>query len=93
MPLTSKGQKILSSMKNTYGSEKKAKSVFYASINKGNIKGAEKTGERPNPSTDTPLNFSGHPRGSVEHHSRGRGGGLHSARDPGGRKAPGMDRS
>ena len=91
MPLTSKGQKILSSMKNTYGSEKKAKSVFYASINKGNIKGAEKQGERPNPSTDTPLNFSGHPKHSVAHHSAGRG--LHSARDPGGRKAPGFDRS
>ena len=92
MPLTEKGEKIRRAMHEQYGA-KKGESVFYASINKGNIKGAEKSGERPNPSTHTPLNFSGHPRGSVEHHSRGRGGGLHSARDPGGRKAPGMDRS
>lgn len=39
-PLTSKGNKILSSMKKEYGS-KKAQSVFYASINKGKIKGVE----------------------------------------------------
>jgi len=33
-------------MKKTYGSEKKAKEVFYASINKGKIKNAEgKKGE------------------------------------------------
>lgn len=40
MPLTSKGQKILSKMSKTYGA-KKGKSVFYASINKGKIKGVE----------------------------------------------------
>ena len=90
MPLTAKGEKIRAKMHETYGA-KKGESVFYASINKGNIKGAEKTGERPNPSTHTPLNFSGHPKHSVVHHSSGRG--LHSARDPGGRKAPGFDRS
>jgi hypothetical protein len=39
MPLTKKGKKILTSMKAHYGS-KKGKSVFYASINKGKIKGA-----------------------------------------------------
>ncbi len=39
-PLTSKGNKILSSMKKEYGG-KKGESVFYASINKGKIKGAE----------------------------------------------------
>jgi hypothetical protein len=77
-------------MHEQYGA-KKGESVFYASINKGNVKGAEKSGERPNPSTHTPLNFSGHPKHSVAHHSSGRG--LHSARDPGGKKAPGMDRS
>ena len=43
MPLSKKGKKILSSMKKTYGSTKKAKSIFYASINKGKIKGAETT--------------------------------------------------
>jgi hypothetical protein len=59
-------------MKNTYGSEKKAKSVFYASINKGNIKGAEKSGESPNPSTHTPYNHPGHPKQSVTHHTDGR---------------------
>jgi len=41
MPLTGKGQKILSSMQSQYGA-KKGKSVFYASINKGTVKGAEK---------------------------------------------------
>ena len=37
MPLTKKGQKIMSAMKKTYGA--KAKQVFYASQNKGVIKG------------------------------------------------------
>lgn len=41
MPLTSKGETILSSMVKQYGA-KKGKSVFYASINKGTVKGAEK---------------------------------------------------
>ena len=41
MPLTDKGQKILTSMGKTYKDPKKAKSVFYASINAGKIKGAE----------------------------------------------------
>lgn len=40
MPITKKGQTILDSMTKEYGS-KKGKSVFYASINKGKIKGAE----------------------------------------------------
>jgi hypothetical protein len=42
MPLTPKGKKILSSMEERYG-RKKGKSVFYASINKGTITGAEKS--------------------------------------------------
>ena len=37
MPLNAKGQKILKSMVKTYGSEKKAKSVLYASKNAGKI--------------------------------------------------------
>lgn len=41
MPLTAKGTKILSQMRETYKSDKKAKQVFYASINKGKITGAE----------------------------------------------------
>ena len=40
MPLTKKGKKILRSMKKSYGSKKKAESVFYAMINSGKIKGA-----------------------------------------------------
>lgn len=38
MPLTKKGKKIAKSMKKTYGA-KKAKEVFYASKQKGVIKG------------------------------------------------------
>jgi hypothetical protein len=41
MPLTKKGSTILHAMMKEYG-EKKGKSVFYASINKGTVKGAEK---------------------------------------------------
>ncbi len=42
MPLTKKGKKIMDKMKATYGSSKKAKSVFYASINSGKLKGVHK---------------------------------------------------
>ena len=41
MPLNKKGKKIMKSMKEQYGS-KKGKTVFYASMNKGVIKGVEK---------------------------------------------------
>ncbi len=41
MPLTSKGSKIKSAMTKEYGA-KKGESVFYASINAGKVKGAEK---------------------------------------------------
>ena len=40
MPLTDKGKHILAAMKRQYGG-KKAEQVFYASINKGKIEGAE----------------------------------------------------
>ena len=40
MPLTPKGKEILASMKSEYGS-KKGVSVFYASKNKGVIKGVD----------------------------------------------------
>jgi hypothetical protein len=46
MPLTPKGNKILKQMLKHYGSKKKAEQVFYASINEGKIKGAEKTKKR-----------------------------------------------
>lgn len=41
MPLTKKGKKIEHAMEKEYG-EKKGKQVFYASKNKGTIKGVEK---------------------------------------------------
>jgi len=41
MPLTKKGAKIMKAMKKEYGS-KKGETVFYASKNKGVIKGVEK---------------------------------------------------
>ena len=41
MPLTKKGTKIMSAMKKEYGKDK-AQKVFYASANKGTIKGVEK---------------------------------------------------
>ena len=40
MPLTKKGKKIQSAMKKKYGA-KKGKKVFYASRNKGTIKGVD----------------------------------------------------
>lgn len=40
MPLNKKGKKIMSAMKHEYG-EKKGEAVFYASKNKGKIKGVE----------------------------------------------------
>ena len=41
MPLTKKGSKIMSAMKKEYG-KKRGEQVFYASKNKGRIKGVEK---------------------------------------------------
>lgn len=41
MPLTKKGKKIMSAMKGEYGKDKGEK-VFYASQNKGTIKGTHK---------------------------------------------------
>lgn len=41
MPLTKKGQKVKAAMKKEYG-EKKGEQVFYASENKGTIKGVAK---------------------------------------------------
>ena len=41
MPLTDKGKKIMKAMKEKYG-KKKGEQVFYASRNKGKIKGVEK---------------------------------------------------
>lgn len=40
MPMTKKGAKIMASMKKEYGKDK-GKKVFYASANKGSIKGVK----------------------------------------------------
>ena len=45
MPLNKKGNKIMKSMKGQYG-PKKGKEVFYASLNKGKIKGVKKKTKR-----------------------------------------------
>jgi hypothetical protein len=41
MPLNKKGKKIMLSMKSQYG-DKEGEKVFYASINKGKLKGVKK---------------------------------------------------
>ena len=41
MPLTKKGKKIMKSMKKQYG-RKRGEQVFYATKNKGKIKGVKK---------------------------------------------------
>jgi hypothetical protein len=43
--LTKKGTKILAAMRRTYG-PKKGKQVFYASQNKGTVRGTHQTGSR-----------------------------------------------
>ena len=40
MPLTKKGKRVLSEMEKTYGKEQ-GQRVFYASANKGKIKGVD----------------------------------------------------
>jgi hypothetical protein len=45
VPLTKKGAKVLRAMRKTYG-KKKGASVFYASANKGRIKGVHKKRKR-----------------------------------------------
>jgi hypothetical protein len=45
MPLTHKGKEIMGAMEKEYGA-KKGESVFYASKNKGTIKGVEGKGHK-----------------------------------------------
>jgi len=52
MPITDKGFKILKNMKAEYGSEK-GERVFYASANKGTIKGVHGKSEKPHHSSPT----------------------------------------
>ena len=51
MPLTTEGESVLESMEETYPSKKKAKSVFYASINKG--KSGSRKWHKKRPGRDT----------------------------------------
>lgn len=44
MPLNKKGKKIMAAMEKEYGMEK-GKAIFYASENKGTIKGVKKKGK------------------------------------------------
>ena len=55
MPLTDKGERILNAMEAHYGS-KRGESVFYASRNKGTIKGADEAqaGLTTTPSSSIP---------------------------------------
>jgi hypothetical protein len=46
MPLTKKGNTIMTAMADQYG-PKKGKQIFYASRNKGKIKGVDRTRQRP----------------------------------------------
>jgi hypothetical protein len=59
MPLTEKGTKIMAAMKDDYGSEKGEK-VFYASENKGTIKGVHK-GEYHGNMPISPGKYPEHP--------------------------------
>ena len=48
MPLTNKGSKVLKAMRKSYGA-KKGTSVFYASANKGTIKGVHPAKRKKTP--------------------------------------------
>jgi hypothetical protein len=41
VPLTAKGREVMASMMKTYKKRKKARSVFYAMVNAGKLKGVE----------------------------------------------------
>ena len=62
MPLTKKGKHILASMRKTYG-KKKGEDVFYASQNKGTIKGTHK-GKKKHHSSVKGFGYGG--RGKTE---------------------------
>jgi len=46
MPLTKKGKKVLRAMRHEYGAGK-GRQVFYASVNKGTLKGVHKRHHSP----------------------------------------------
>ena len=45
MPLSAKGSKVLKAMRKQYGT-RKGTSVFWASVNKGTLKGVERSGRK-----------------------------------------------
>ncbi len=45
MPLTAKGEKVMTAMRESYPSEEKAKSVFYAMKNAGKLTGVDTAGD------------------------------------------------
>ncbi len=63
MPLTPKGEEIMENMEKTYKSPEKAKEVFYASPNKGTIKGVHDV-EAPKPASG-PMSTKGPSDGNV----------------------------
>ncbi|MEK9917826.1 MAG: hypothetical protein VW496_00395 [Pelagibacteraceae bacterium] len=65
MPLTSKGKKIKKAMTNRYGS-KKGSEVFYASANKGTIKGVAKGKSYAKGGTATKTSKSTKPKKTSE---------------------------
>lgn len=68
-PLTSKGEEILGKMRETYGSEAKAKEVLYASKNAGTISGideiARMTQISEGPGMDAVLSWGGNVNGQT----------------------------
>ena len=65
MPLNTKGKKILAAMQKEYGKEK-GKAVFYASENKGTIKGVKKKGKSLPNAKEKPQDRN--PRNPHHHH-------------------------
>jgi len=76
MPLTKKGDKILRNMKKEYG-EKKGESVFYASENKGTIKGVHPPSRKTRPKGSGLPTDSDYAQGFIRLESgNGQGGWL-----------------
>jgi hypothetical protein len=84
MPLTKKGKKIMRSMKEQYGPDK-GEGVFYASRNKGTIKGVEKMNRGGMTRQVSP---GGLERAAAARASARRGAGLPSAASTGMAKMP-----
>lgn len=64
MPMTKKGKKIMGAMKEQYGPER-GEEVFYASANKGTIKGVEKMREGGSVTRGDGACMRGHTKGRM----------------------------